>query len=54
MNWFIWALLSVPFEGLNSVLAKVGVENVNSNLATTIRTVVFLIFAWSIALFIKS
>src|ERR1700757_2697099 len=54
MNWFIWALLSAVFAGLTAVLAKVGVENVNSNLATAIRTVVILIFAWSVALFTKS
>jgi transporter family protein len=50
MNWFIWAVLSALFAGLTAVLAKVGVENVNSNLATAIRTVVILIFAWSVAL----
>ena len=54
MNWFFWALLSALFAGLTAVLAKVGVENVNSNLATAIRTVVILIFAWSVALFTKS
>src|SRR3984885_9582110 len=53
MNWFIWALLSAFFAGLTAVLAKVGVEHVNSNLATAIRTVVILIFAWSVALFTK-
>ena len=54
MNWFIWAVLSAFFAGLTAVLAKVGVENVNSNLATAIRTVVILIFAWSVAVFTKS
>ena len=54
MNWFIWALLSAFFAGLTAVLAKLGVENINSNLATAIRTVVILIFAWSVALFTKS
>ena len=49
MNWFTWALLSAFFAGLTAVLAKVGVAHVNSNLATAIRTVVILIFAWSIA-----
>jgi len=53
MNWFIWSLLSAFFAGLTAVLAKVGVEHVNSNLATAIRTVVILIFAWSVALFTK-
>jgi transporter family protein len=54
MTWFIWALLSALFAGLTAVLAKVGVENINSNLATAIRTVVILIFAWSVALFTKT
>jgi transporter family protein len=49
MSWFIWALLSAFFAGLTAVLAKVGVEHVNSNLATAIRTVVILIFAWTVA-----
>ena len=53
MNWFIWALLSAFFAGLTAVLAKVGVEHINSNLATAIRTVVILIFAWSVALFTR-
>ncbi|MGH9515519.1 MAG: EamA family transporter [Terriglobales bacterium] len=51
MSWFIWALLSAFFAGLTAVLAKVGVAHVNSNLATAIRTVVILVFAWVIAFF---
>ena len=51
MNWFTWALLSAFFAGLTAVLAKIGVADVNSNLATAIRTVVILLFAWSVALF---
>jgi bacterial/archaeal transporter family protein len=54
MNWFIWALLSACFAGLTAILAKIGVEHVDSNLATAIRTVVILVFAWSVALFTKS
>jgi bacterial/archaeal transporter family protein len=54
MNWFTWALLSAFFAGLTAVLAKVGVANVDSNLATAIRTVVILIFAWSVALITNS
>lgn len=54
MNWFTWALLSAFFAGLTAVLAKVGVAHVNTNLATAIRTVVILIFAWSVALFTSS
>ncbi len=50
MNWFLWALLSAFFAGLTAVLAKVGVQQINSNMATAIRTVVILIFAWAIAL----
>jgi transporter family protein len=50
MNWFHWALLSAGFAGLTAILAKVGVANVDSNLATAIRTVVIVIFAWSVAL----
>ena len=50
MNWFHWALLSAVFAGLTAVLAKAGVKGIDSNLATAIRTVVILVFAWSIAL----
>jgi len=50
MNWLIWALLSALFAGVTAVLAKAGVKNVDSNLATAIRTVVILVFAWCIAL----
>jgi bacterial/archaeal transporter family protein len=50
MNWFLWALLSAFFAGLTAVLAKVGVQQIDSNLATAIRTVVILIFAWAVAL----
>lgn len=45
--WFILALLSAVFAALTSILAKVGIENVNSNLATAIRTVVVLVMAWA-------
>lgn len=44
--WFAFALLSAIFAALTSILAKVGIEGVNSNLATAIRTVVVLIMAW--------
>ena len=50
MSWLVWALLSAVFAGLTAVLAKVGVKDVDSNLATAIRTVVILIFAWTVAL----
>jgi bacterial/archaeal transporter family protein len=54
MNWFFWALLSAFFAGLTAILAKVGVEHIDSNLATAIRTVVILVFAWSFALLTKT
>ncbi len=44
--WFIMALLSAVFASLTSILAKVGIEGVNSNLATAIRTVVVVIMSW--------
>ncbi len=44
--WFILALLSAVFAALTSILAKVGINGVNSNLATAIRTMVVLIMAW--------
>lgn len=50
MNWFYWALLSAGFAGLTAVLAKQGVEQVNSHLATALRTLVVLVFTWGIAL----
>lgn len=50
MTWLIWALLSAVFAGLTAILAKVGVKDVDSNLATAIRTTVILVFAWSVAL----
>jgi transporter family protein len=50
MSWVHWALLSALFAGLTAVLAKVGVKDIDSNLATAIRTTVILVFAWTIAL----
>ena len=46
--WLLFAALSAVFAALTSILAKVGIENVNSNLATAIRTTVVLIMAWGI------
>jgi bacterial/archaeal transporter family protein len=54
MNWFVWALLSAFFAGLTAVLAKVGVQQIDSNMATAIRTVVILVFAWAVALATKN
>ena len=44
--WFILAILSAVFAALTSILAKIGIDGVNSNLATAIRTVVVVIMAW--------
>lgn len=44
--WFVFALLSAVFAALTSILAKVGIEGVNSNLATAIRTLVVVVMAW--------
>ena len=49
MNWLFWAILSAVFAGVTAVLAKQGVENVNSHLATAIRTTVVFLFTWGIA-----
>ncbi|MBD5514524.1 MAG: EamA family transporter [Lachnospiraceae bacterium] len=44
--WFVFALLSAIFAALTSILAKIGIDGVNSNLATAIRTVVVVVMAW--------
>ena len=44
--WFVFAILSAVFAALTSILAKVGIEGVNSNLATAIRTMVVVIMSW--------
>jgi len=44
--WFLFALLSAIFAALTSILAKIGIDGVNSNLATAIRTVVVVVMAW--------
>lgn len=44
--WFVFAILSAVFAALTSILAKIGIEGVNSNLATAIRTVVVVIMSW--------
>jgi len=46
MMWLVYALLSAVFAALTSILAKVGIEGVNSNLATAIRTMVVVVMAW--------
>ncbi len=45
-KWFIYALLSAVFASLTSIFGKIGVENVDSNLGTAIRTIVVLVMAW--------
>lgn len=45
-NWLFWSLSSAIFAGVTAILAKVGVEGINSNLATAIRTSVVLLFTW--------
>ncbi len=50
MNWLGWALLSAVFAALTAVLGKIGVSDINPNLATAIRTTVILVFTWGIAL----
>ncbi len=48
MNWLLFAFLSALFAAFTAILAKIGVKDVDSNLATAVRTVVILIFAWGI------
>lgn len=48
LMWLLFAVLSAVFAALTSILAKVGIEGVNSNLATAIRTVVVVLMAWII------
>lgn len=48
--WMIFAILSAVFAALTSILAKIGIEGVNSNLATAIRTMVVVAMAWGMVL----
>jgi transporter family protein len=50
MNWVAYALLSAVAAGATAILAKIGVRDISSNLATAIRTAVVLLFAWGIVL----
>ena len=50
MSWIFWAFLSAIFAACTALLAKVGVEHIDSNLATAIRTTVVLFFTWAIVL----
>lgn len=49
-SWVIYAILSAVFAALTSILAKIGISDINSNLATAIRTIVVLIMAWGIVI----
>jgi transporter family protein len=49
--WWIYALLSALFAAFTAIFAKIGIKNVDTDLATAIRTVVILILAWTIAFF---
>jgi transporter family protein len=46
--WILYALLSAVFAALTSILAKIGIENINSNVATAMRTIVVLIMSWAV------
>lgn len=52
--WFVLAFLSAIFAAFTSILAKVGIEGVNSNLATAIRTVVVVVMAWGMVFLTNS
>ena len=49
-GWMFYAVLSAVFASLTTILGKVGVENIDSNLGTALRTVVVLVMAWAIVL----
>lgn len=49
--WWIFALLAAFFAALTAIFAKVGIKNIDSDLATAIRTVVIIVLAWSIVIF---
>lgn len=51
MSWVAYALLSAIFAAFTAILAKIGIKNVDSNLATAIRTVVIVLFAWGIVFY---
>jgi bacterial/archaeal transporter family protein len=48
MSWLLWSLLSALFAAVTAILAKIGVAGIDSNLATAIRTLVVVVFAWVI------
>ncbi len=52
--WMLFAFLSAVFAALTSILAKIGIDGVNSNLATAIRTVVVVVMAWVMVFFVHA
>ena len=54
MMWFVFALLSAIFAALTAILAKIGIEGVNSNVAIAIRTVVVVLLAWAMVFITQS
>lgn len=52
--WFVFALLSAVFAALTSILAKIGIDGVNSSLATAIRTVVVVVMSWGMVFLTKA
>lgn len=54
MQWLFFALFSAIFAALTSILAKIGIDGVNSNLATAIRTIVVVLMAWGMVFLTNS
>lgn len=52
--WFLFAILSAIFAALTSILAKIGIDGVNSNLATAIRTIVVVVMSWGMVFLTNS
>ena len=52
--WFLFAILSAIFAALTSILAKIGIDGVNSNLATAIRTVIVVVMSWGMVFLTNS
>lgn len=51
MNWIVYAFLSALFAALTAILAKIGIKDIDSNLATAIRTIVIIVFAWGVVFY---
>jgi transporter family protein len=50
MDWKVWAILSAIFAALTAIFAKIGIKNIDSNLATAVRTCVILLITWGIVI----